>query len=106
MVNEREKLCSTGLGSGVAVPHCKLPGLKRLLLAIGISRQGIEFGSSDGQPAKLFFLLVSPAQAPAAHLQALAAISKWVRVDNHVEGLLDASDPNEIYHLLSRDNGG
>lgn len=102
---ERERLCSTGLGSGVAVPHCKLPGLRRGVLAIGVSRQGIDFGSVDGQPAKLFFLLVSPTQSPAEHLQSLAAISKWVKVDNHVDRLLEMADPEEIFRLLSQETG-
>lgn len=98
---EREQLGSTGIGGGVAIPHCKLPGLERVVVAIGLAPAGVDFNAVDGQPVRVFFLVVSPANAPAAHLQSLAAISKWVKADRHVPRLLELHDVGEIYRLLS-----
>lgn len=97
---EREQLGSTGVGSGVAIPHCKLRGLSQVVLAIGITRRGVEFGAVDTEPVRLFFLVVSPTEAPAVHLQVLAAISRWLKENSHVSRLLELRDRQAIYHLL------
>jgi PTS system nitrogen regulatory IIA component len=97
---EREQLGSTGVGAGVAIPHCKLRGLSQVVLAIGITRQGVDFGAVDTKPVRLFFLVVSPTEAPALHLQVLAAISRWLKQDSHVARLLELRDRQAIYHLL------
>jgi len=101
---EREQLGSTGVGSGVAIPHCKMNGLDRVVLAIGSTQQGIDFAAIDGVPVRLFFLVVSPSSAPAAHLQCLAAISKWVKVEDHVACLLDLTDPEEVVDRLRKED--
>ncbi|NJL27576.1 MAG: PTS sugar transporter subunit IIA [Thermoanaerobaculia bacterium] len=99
---EREQLGSTGIGSGVAIPHCKLAGLDRVALAIGMLRGGgIDFSAVDQKPVRLFFLVVSPGAAPAEHLQCLAAISKWVKVEDHVRRMLELQDPQAIFDLLT-----
>lgn len=97
---EREQLGSTGVGAGVAIPHCKLRGLSQVVLAIGITRDGIDFGAVDTKPVRLFFLVVSPTEAPALHLQVLAAISRWLKQNSHVARLLELHDRQAIYHLL------
>jgi mannitol/fructose-specific phosphotransferase system IIA component (Ntr-type) len=97
---EREKLGSTGIGSGVAIPHCKYPGLERALLAVVITEQEIDFGAADDRPVQVFFVLVSPSNAPAAHLQALSAISRWLKIPGRTQALLDTEDPDEIHALL------
>ncbi len=98
---EREALGSTGIGSGVAIPHGRLEGLSRAVLAIGICRRGVEFRATDAEPVRLFFVAVSPSDAvPAVHLQVLAAISRWIRADRHVARLLELDDPQAIYRLL------
>jgi mannitol/fructose-specific phosphotransferase system IIA component (Ntr-type) len=97
---ERERLGSTAIGHGVAIPHCKLDPLARVLVAVAISRQGVEYGAADGAPVRLFFLVVSPSRSPAEHLQSLAAISKWVRSGGDVGGLLAGQDASEIYRLI------
>lgn len=102
---EREELGSTAIGSGVAIPHCKMENLRRVEVAIGLSREGVEFESEDGRPVQLFFLVVSPTDNPAAHLRALAAISKWVKADRHVERLLALEEPEEIWQLLQEGGG-
>lgn len=102
-LREREKLGSTGIGSGVAIPHCKLKGLDHAVLAIGICRRGVEFQATDSAPVRLFFLAVSPSDAPAIHLQVLAAISKWIKANSHVPRLLELDDPHDIYRLLEEE---
>ncbi len=99
-LRERERLGSTGIGSGVAVPHCKMVGLDRVVLAVALLQKGIEFGSVDEKPVRVIFLVVSPEDQPAAHLQCLAAISKWIKTGNHIASLLEAGDPEKIYGLL------
>jgi fructose-specific phosphotransferase system IIA component len=97
---EREQLSSTGIGSGIAIPHCKLPGLRQGIVAIGLAPQGIDFEAADGQPVHLCFLVVSPESAPAEHLRVLAAISRWIKTDRHAERILELRDPQEIYRFL------
>lgn len=97
---EREQLGSTGVGAGVAIPHCKLADLSRVVLAIGITRRGVDFGAIDTKPVRLFFLVVSPTDAPAVHLQVLAAISRWLKQDSHASRVLELRDPQAIYRLL------
>jgi mannitol/fructose-specific phosphotransferase system IIA component (Ntr-type) len=97
---ERERLGTTAIGHGVAIPHCKLDPLPRVLVAVGVSRRGVDFGAADGTPVRLFFLVVSPSRSPAEHLQSLAAISKWVRSGGDVAALLAGQDAGEIYALI------
>ena len=100
---EREKLGTTALGQGVAVPHCKIDGLDRVIVAVGLFARGIDFEATDGEPVRLLFLVVSPNAAPAEHLQSLAAISRWVKTDHHVERILALEEAEEIYDLLDRE---
>ncbi|MFL6258432.1 MAG: PTS sugar transporter subunit IIA [Thermoanaerobaculia bacterium] len=102
---EREQLGSTGIGQGVAIPHCKLKGLARGVVAVGLVPEGVDFGAVDGQPVKVFFLVVSPAGSPAEHLQILAAISRWIRADDHAGRLLALRDPAAVYDLLRNEGG-
>jgi nitrogen PTS system EIIA component len=100
---EREQLGSTGIGAGVAVPHCKMSGTAKVVVAVALLREGIEFGAVDDQAVRLVFLVVSPEDQPAEHLRCLAAISRWIKADSHVERILEAEDPTSIYGLLSED---
>lgn len=105
---EREQLGSTGIGSGIAIPHCKLAGLKRGIVAVGLigpgagpeGEGGVDFGAADGKPVQVLFLVVSPSNSPAEHLQILAAISRWVRADGHAQKILALRDPAAVYDLL------
>lgn len=101
---EREELGSTCIGPGVAIPHCKLNGLETGVLAVGLSPQGVDFGAADREPVKLFFLLLSPSNSAAEHLQSLAAISKWVKNSQHVEKILKLRDAHSIYEALRMEN--
>jgi PTS system nitrogen regulatory IIA component len=97
---ERERMGSTGLGGGLAIPHCKLHEIGDVVLAVGVSRRGIEFGAADGQPVRLVFLVLSPADAPALHLQALARISRVIRVPGVLEKVSEAATAGEIAAAL------
>lgn len=100
---EREKLCTTALGHGVAVPHCKIEGLDEVVVALGLFSKGIEFEATDDIPVRLLFLVISPNAAPAEHLQSLAAISRWVKADHHVDRILELQEPQAIFELLDRE---
>ncbi len=79
VLQERERLGSTGIGDGVAIPHGKLKDIKKLLISFGRSRSGVDFDSMDGKPAYLFFLLVAPEESVGVHLKTLARISKLLK---------------------------
>ena len=105
LLEEREELGSTGIGHGVAVPHCKVDGLDRVVLAVGLSKEEIDFDSADGLPVRVFFVLLSPPDQPAAHLQSLAAVSRWAQGEGHLERLLACSDTAEIFTVLGGEDG-
>ena len=100
-IEEREKLGSTGFGRGVAIPHARVPGLKRPVAAFLRLDNPVEFDAADGMPVDLVFGLLSPDKAGAAHLHALAAISRMMRDERMHESLLAAPGPEAIYSLLS-----
>ncbi len=104
---EREQLGTTGIGSGIAIPHCKLQGLARGIVAVGLigpgggpPGEGVDFGAADGKPVQVLFLVVSPSGSPAEHLQILAALSRWVRAGHHAEKIMALRDPAAVYDLL------
>jgi PTS system nitrogen regulatory IIA component len=100
---ERERLGSTGIGDGVAIPHGKLKDLDNLLISFGLSRQGVDFDSMDGKPTKLFFLLIAPEESVGIHLKTLARISKLLKSTAVREKLLAASDSTEIHRIISEE---
>lgn len=97
---ERERLGCTGLGGGVAIPHCKLKELGDLVLSIASCPAGVDFGAADGLPVTLIFLILSPAQAPAVHLQALARISRLLKTPGVADALRAAATPDELISAL------
>jgi PTS system nitrogen regulatory IIA component len=103
-LREREQLSSTGIGSGIAIPHCKMPGLTQAVLAVGLAPQGVDFGAPDGQPVRLFFVVVSPEASPAEHLRVLAAISRWIKTGHHAERILEMRDPQVVQRFLDEED--
>jgi PTS system nitrogen regulatory IIA component len=97
---ERERLGSTGIGEGIALPHGKVNKLERLLASFGRSIEGLGFDSIDNQPVYLFFLLVAPENSAGAHLQALAKISRFLKDSTFRQRLMDADSTAEIYRII------
>lgn len=97
---KREELGSTGIGRGVAVPHTKHPGVERLVGTVGVSPDGVDFKSLDGEKVQLFFLLVSPPDRPGDHLRALENISRQLRDDTFCKFLKQSKNSGDILQLL------
>lgn len=97
---ERERLGSTGIGDGVAIPHGKLNGIKHPLISFGRSNKGLDFDSMDGQTAYLFFLLVAPENSSSVHLQVLAKIAKILKNGTFRKKLMEARTREEIYQTI------
>lgn len=102
---ERERIGSTGLGRGLAIPHCKLRELDDVVLAVGVSGTGIDFHAADGVPVTLVFLVLSPADAPGLHLQALARISRIIRMPGVAELLRRERSAESIAEVLRSAEG-
>ncbi len=104
VLQEREKLGSTGIGDGVAIPHGKLAGLPQLVASFGVSRNGIDFDALDGKRTHLFFALVAPENSAGIHLKALARISRLFKNPRFRESILKAQSPDEIYGLIAQED--
>jgi PTS system nitrogen regulatory IIA component len=101
---DRERLGSTGVGEGVAIPHGKLGELTHLIACFGRSPQGIEFQAVDRKPVHLFFLLFAPENSAGIHLKALAKISRLLKRPNLRESLMAAPTKEEIFSILTRED--
>ena len=97
---KREELGSTGIGRGVAVPHTKHPSVDKLIAAIAVSRDGVDFASLDGEPVYVMFLLVSPPDRPGDHLRGLENISRHLRNDKFCKFLRQSKSAQDIWELL------
>lgn len=101
LLEEREKLGSTGFGRGVAIPHARITGIQRPVAALLRLRHPADFAAADALPVELVFGLLSPENSGAGHLHALAAISRMMRDEHLRDALLDAPDAEAIYGLLT-----
>ncbi len=99
---ERERLGSTGIGDGVAIPHGKLDSVAHPIISFGRSKKGLDFDSMDGQPAHLFFLLVAPESPSGLHLQALAKIAKILKSNAFRRQLMAAGSRKKLYETIIR----
>ena len=97
---ERERLGSTGIGSGIGIPHGKLKNLDELVLGFGLSRKGVDFESMDGRPTHIFFLLMTPENSTGLHLKVLARISKILKNETFRERLLASTSGDDIYRII------
>jgi PTS system nitrogen regulatory IIA component len=103
-LEDRERLNSTALGEGVAIPHGKLPGLRRVIAAFGRSPEGVDFSSLDGKPTHLFFLLVAPEDSAGAHLKALARISRLLKDESFRQRLMSAPDQAALFQTIREED--
>lgn len=97
---EREKLGSTGINDGIAIPHGKLKNIEELLALFARSTAGVDFGALDGKPSHLFFLLVAPASSAGAHLKALARISRIARNRSFRERCMRAKTREDLFQII------
>jgi PTS system nitrogen regulatory IIA component len=104
VLNEREKLQSTGIEEGVAVPHGRLPDLSHPVISFARSRDGVDFGSSDGQPTHLFFVLVAPGESGGQHLKALARISRFLHNARFRKRLWDAATREDVCRAIEEED--
>ena len=97
---ERERLASTGVGSGVAIPHGRYDGVNELRAAVAICPAGVDFDAVDRLPVKIIVGIIGPRSMPQKHLAALAGVSRVLREDQKREALLKAADDAEAYRGL------
>jgi PTS system nitrogen regulatory IIA component len=101
---ERERLGSTGVGNGLAIPHGKLATLRGIVACFARSRHGVAFGSLDGQPAHLLFTLLAPEGAAGLHLKALARASRLFKDPDFRRRLLEEPDKGELWRLIAAED--
>lgn len=99
-VEEREAVLSTGIGFGVAIPHARSPQVRELSLVCGVSQAPVPFDAIDGEPVRLFFLIIGPEASAGEHVKVLSRIARLVRHEDLREQLCQAKTPDEFYHLL------
>ncbi len=100
-VLDREKLGTTGIGHGVAIPHGKIKGLAEIKVFFGRSLSGVDFNSMDGMPVYLFFMIIAPQSAAAAHLKMLACISQMLKNQECRTRLMHAENPSEVHRIIA-----
>ena len=99
----RETLGSTGLANGIAVPHAKTDAVGSLAMAIGVSPAGIEFDALDGQPSRLFFLMVAPPAQAGQYVGVLAEIARITRSDAFCKALIASGSAQEVVDLFQEE---
>ncbi len=99
---EREQLGSTSVGEGFAIPHCKTPGLRHIAIALARFKVGVDFGGADHEPVSFVFVVLSPPDQPAAHLQVLSQIARVLKRRELRAELLSASDADEVVRAICR----
>ena len=104
VLQQREKLGSTGIGDGLAIPHGKIPSLDEIVVAFGRSKKGVDFDSLDGKPVHIFFLLLAPENSVGQHLKALARISKMLKKANFRQKLIETDSKSDLYKLIIEQN--
>ncbi len=92
---------TTGFGKGVAVPHVKVAGVRRIVAAVGRSSGGIDFGSLDGKPVYTVFLLISPTDQPEEHLKAMDLVFRHLQQEQFRSFMRQSDEPDKIYDLLA-----
>lgn len=97
VVLEREKLGSTGIGEGVAIPHGKMKGIGHVLCAFGRSKKGVDFDAVDEKPVHIFFLLLAPEDSAGLHIQMLSRISRILRDPSFRKRLIEEGGRDDLY---------
>lgn len=100
-VIEREKLGSTGIGAGIAIPHARTSTVNEVSIAFARSNKGIDFNAIDGDPVNLFFVLAAPTESGSAYLKLLARISRLLRYQDLIDELKKAKTKEEVIQLIA-----
>jgi len=100
-LSQRERLGSTGIGDGIAIPHGRMPGLSRLVGLFARAERPLDFEALDGQPVDIVFVLIAPEGAGADHLKALARVARVLRNHGLLEQIRRTSDPAAVYAMLT-----
>ncbi|WP_434385492.1 PTS sugar transporter subunit IIA [Melittangium boletus] len=98
----RERICSTAIGEGVAIPHCRVERLRQVMACVAVSPEGVDFGARDGRPVRLWVTLVSPEQDAGHHLRMLARIAALLRDARLSQAVLAAPSASAIRGLFVR----
>ena len=101
---EREKLGSTGIGQGIAIPHGKSSGVTNIIAAFGVSKNGVNFDALDGESVYLIFLLIAPPDLAGVHLKALAKISRLLKDKFFRQALRNAASVDEIIKIIKEED--
>ena len=101
---DREKISTTAIGEGVAIPHGKLPGVDKVVGVFARSPEGVDFASLDGEPTHLFFTLIAPEDAAADHLKALARISRLLKDTAFRNRLMKGQTREEIFDIIAEED--
>ncbi|WP_300357033.1 fructose-specific PTS transporter subunit EIIC [Fusobacterium sp.] len=101
---KREAQSSTGLEEGIAIPHAKTSAVKIPSIAFGLSKEGVDYESLDGEPSKLFFMIAAPANASDSHIEVLSKLTTMLLDDDVREKLLNVKTPNEVLEILGTDS--
>lgn len=101
---DREKLCSTAVDSGVAIPHAKLSGISNIIVGLGRSTDGIDFDSLDSKKTHLFIVLIAPENSTGSHIQLLARISKIFKNPDLRASLMNCESQDEIYESVTMED--
>jgi PTS system nitrogen regulatory IIA component len=104
VLQERERLGSTGIGGGIGIPHGKLKNLKELTLGFGLSRSGVDFESMDGRPTHIFFLLLTPENSAGLHLRLLARISRMLKNEEFKQRLMQVENANDVLDIIREED--
>jgi len=100
----RESLGSTAIGQGVAIPHAKSDCVTKLVAAFGLSKNGVDFDSLDGEPVYIFFLLVAPQDSAGPHLKALARISRLLKDKYFRDSLRACADDKSVVKIITQED--
>jgi mannitol/fructose-specific phosphotransferase system IIA component (Ntr-type) len=99
-IEERESVLSTGVGFGVAIPHARCAEVRELTMVAGVSAVPVPYDSIDGEPVRLFFLIVGPEASAGLHVKILSRIARLVRRDGVRKQLVESRTPDEFYDIL------
>ncbi len=101
VLEERERLGTTAIGHEIALPHSRLPGIDRIVLAVAVNQEGINFEALDRQPVKLVFVVLAPENESQRYLKILAQLARLLKDENFRQKLLSCQSPEEIKKVLS-----